>query len=176
MKQFTLLFTILVAGMSVLQSCKKDRDPDFLMSNQEFVTQASSSHMLEIDAGNLAANDATSDTVKRYGTFLAQSHTAAFDELETLATQKGLTILSEMNDLDQNNYDVLDNSNAEQFDRNFLYLMLLSHQDTYSLYYNASRPNGVPDPQLRAWAAQKLESIEEHFDEAQELYGASSTQ
>lgn len=176
MKKLILVLSMLVAGMSILQSCKKDREPDFVMSNQEFVTQAASSHMLEMMAGNLAATDAQLDTVKNYGSFLAQSHAISLDQLETLIAQKDLTIPTQMNSIDQSNYNLLDDFSADEFDESFLQLMLLSHQNSYALYHAAAQYNGVPDPQLRAWAAQKLASIEMHFEEAEELYNTVRVQ
>ena len=61
-----LLFTALLASV-VITSCTKDDNQSFRMDNQQFVTEASSSNMLEIAAGNLAMQKSTNTNVLRTG-------------------------------------------------------------------------------------------------------------
>ncbi|PPL03085.1 DUF4142 domain-containing protein [Parapedobacter indicus] len=55
------------------------------------------------------------------------------------------------------------------FDQDFARKMVLSHEEAVSLFERASGPDGVPDDDLREWAATKLPTLRTHLDDAHEL-------
>jgi putative membrane protein len=171
MKQLSFLFTILIGSMCVLQSCSKDDDEEeFTMSNESFVTQASSSNNLEVKAGQLALTNGQLDTVKKFAQHMVVEHTAAQAELSALASTKGLTATQGLLSHHQSNLNLLAQFNASVFDKRFAELMVVSHQEAVALFSQAAQPNGVPDPELRAWAAAKLPSLQKHLEESNNLY------
>jgi putative membrane protein len=169
MKKTALLIMVLLGTTILTQSCKKNNDVNYSMSNQDFVTQASSSNMFEIAAGNLAINKSTNTNVKAFGTHMTTDHGKAATEMATLANQKGLTVPTVMLPKEQNNYNALAALSGTAFDRQFAQIMINSHQETITLFASAASDIGVPDADLRAFAAGKLPTLKEHLSDAQTL-------
>ena len=162
---------MLVGSMCVFQSCNNDDDDDYAMSNQDFVVQASSSNRFEIMAGEVAVTKGQSDTVTMYGQHMVTDHTAAQAELAMLASTKGIGLPEGLLTHHASNLNTLENNTSQElFDRRFAEFMVLSHQEAVNLFSLASRPNGVPDPEIRAWAASKLPALQMHLEHAVELY------
>jgi putative membrane protein len=170
MRKFNVLFTVLVGSMCVFQSCNKDDDENYAMSDQEFVIQAASSNRLEISAGELAINRGQMDTVKAYGQRMIAEHTMAQNELVNIAAAQSIPVPDGYLSHHANNLNVLGQFTGTQFDIKFAELMVISHQEAVIVFRRAAQPDGVPDPELRNWAASKLPSLEKHLMAAEALY------
>jgi putative membrane protein len=167
MKKLTSLILVVLGTAIIVQSCKKDHHYD--MNNQDFVTQASSSNMFEIAAGNLAVQKSSNANVKAFGNHMISDHGQTATEMTTLANQKGWTIPTAMAAKEQANYNALATLSGTVFDKQFATMMVTSHQETVALFENAASDNGVPDDDLRAFASGKLPTLREHLEEAQTL-------
>jgi len=166
----TLIIIIAVLGTAVfMQSCTKDSSTNYMMTNQDFITQASSSNMFEIAAGNLAINNSANANVKAFGNHMISDHSQAAAEMATLVSKKGLTIPTAMSAKDQNNYNMLAALTGTAFDKQFAMIMVTSHQQTIALFQTAAGNTGVPDGDIRAFASGKLPTLKEHLAEAQTL-------
>lgn len=126
------------------------------MTNQEFVTQASSSNSFEVMSGQLATTKGQNPVVIAFGQHMVMDHTAAAQELAPLAQRKGRTLSQNLLKRHQDNYNMLTPLTGAAFDKEFARLMVVSHEEAVSLFRSASSSNGVPDAELRAWAAAKL--------------------
>ena len=163
----------LILSVSMLTlSCKKDRDSDFKISNQEFVTQASNSNSFEVAAGALAQTKGTNAAVKLYGQHMVTDHTAAGMELKTLADRKNWTVPTGLSPVHQQNLLILSSASNAEFDARFAQLMVQSHQEAVSLFETASADRGVPDVELRSLASAKLPTLKAHLQEALTLQTA----
>jgi putative membrane protein len=155
---------------SLIVSCDKDKDDDnHTMANQDFVTQASSSNMFEVAAGNLALNKSGNMDVKAFGNHMVTDHGKAGTEMAALATKKGWTIPNALLKKEQANLDSLSGLTGTAFDQKFAAMMVVSHQQTIDLVERASSNNGVPDADLRGFASGKLPTLKEHLQDAQQL-------
>ena len=167
----TILMTMALLGTAIcIQSCKKDNNNNnYQMGNQDFVTQASSSNMFEIAAGNLAIQNSTNANVKAFGTHMTTDHGQAATEMATLASKKGWTVPSAMSAKEQTNYNTLAALSGTAFDKQFAQIMVTSHQQTIALFQTAASDSGVPDGDLRGFAAGKLPTLKAHLADAQTL-------
>jgi putative membrane protein len=156
----------LIIGI-VLSSCKKDRD-DYTMSNQEFVTQASSGNNFEIAAGALAQSKGSNSAVIHFGEHMVTDHGAAAAEMKVLADQKGWTVMpaNQMEVKHQQNLAILAAASGTDFDKKFAQIMVDSHQETVALFENGAMEGGVPDGDLRNMAAAKLPTLRTHLQDA----------
>lgn len=157
----------LLGGVMTFSSCKKDHH--YSMTNQDFVTKASSGNMFEVAAGNLAQQNSTNADVKAFGTRMVSDHGKAGTDLATLASKKGWTIPTSLLASDQANLDTLTSLNGTSFDKKFAAIMVNSHIKTIDLFQMASSDSGVPDADLRSFAAGKLPTLREHLQLAQQL-------
>lgn len=157
----------LVLSVSMLTiSCKKDRDNDYKMSNQEFVSQASGSNNFEIAAGALAQTKGTNAAVKLYGEHMVTDHTRVGIELKTLADRKNWSLQTSLTAVHQQNLLMLTAAGTAEFDMIFAQLMVQSHQEAVSLFETAAADRGVPDVELRSLAVAKLPTLKAHLQEA----------
>ena len=174
MKKLRVLYTVLVASMCVVQSCKKDDPEVFQMGNQEFITYASSSNNLEIEAGELSKTRGQSDTIKSFGVQTVADHTAAETRLANLAARKGFGVPQNFLSHHAGNLNILSQVTLSSFDRRFAELMVLTDQELVNLFRLASQPDGVPDAEIRSWAASELPALEVDLSKSQAMYVLTS--
>jgi putative membrane protein len=150
-------------------SCKKDNHNNYMMDDQDFVTQASSGNMFEIAAGNLAVNTSTDADVKAFGNHMITDHGQTAIEMSALANSKGWTIPSSMSQKHQNDLSTLASLSGTAFNKQFAAMMVTSHQETIDLFERAAGNTGVRDAELRGFASGKLPHLKEHLQGAQQL-------
>lgn len=160
---------LMLLGAALATGCSKDDDEYYTISNQEFVTQASSSNMFEIAAGTMAVQKSTNADVKAFGQHMMTDHGTAATEMANLANQKGWTIPSSMLQKHQANLNTLSGLSGAAFDKQFADMMVMSHQETITLFDMADNDNGVPDADLRSFASGKLPTLKHHLEEATQL-------
>lgn len=171
MKNLSVLFTVLLGSMCVFQSCRKDDDGEnFRISNQDFISQASSNNNLEITAGEMASTRGQTDTIKAFGERMIVDYTANEAELSALASGKGLSAGLGFLNHHAGNLNILSQIGPLQFDKRFAELMVISQQEAINLFRLASEPNGMPDPEIRNWASGKLPEMILDLQEAEALY------
>lgn len=169
MKKSVLLLLVLLGGAVVVSSCHKDKNNHFMMSNQDFVTQASSGNSFEVAAGTLAVNKGVNDSVKMYGQHMVTDHGKAAIEMAALASKKGWTIPDSLLQKDKKNLDSLSLLTGAAFDKKFATMMVTSHVQTMNLFQSAASSTGVPDEDLRNFAAGKLPTLRTHLGDAQAM-------
>jgi putative membrane protein len=171
MKKLNFLIIALLGSalMFNLTSCSSDDDTNFTMTNQDFVTRASSSNMFEIEAGTLAVNKGANDAVKAFGQHMITDHGKTATEMTALVHDKNWTLPQAMLQEHQDKYNALSALSGAAFDKQFATMMVTSHQQTIMLFEQASSDTGVPDADLRAFAAGKLPTLRAHLEEAQAL-------
>lgn len=167
MKNSIVLMMVVLGTAMFNQSCKDD--DDYQMSNQDFVTQASSANMFEIAAGSLALSKSTNTEVQAFGSHMVTDHGQAATEMAALAARKSWTIPSAMSAKEQNNYNALAALSGAEFDKQFAMMMVTSHKETIELFDDADDDDGVPDADLRAFAGGKLPTLKHHLTEAESL-------
>src|ERR1700712_219420 len=155
MRKSIFLFFVLLGSAGLISSCHKDNNNNnnYMIANQDFVTQASSGNSFEVAAGNLAVNHGLNDSVKMFGNHMITDHGKTATEMASLASSKGWTIPAALIQKDQKNLDTLTSLNGTAFDKKFADMMVVSHQQTIALFERAASSSGVPDGDLRNFAA-----------------------
>lgn len=169
MKKWCILLTVILSS-TLLHSCKKDKIEEFRMDPQTFVTQASSSNNLTIQAGTSATQKGVSQLVIDYGNSAITSHTEADAELTSLAATKGVTISNTLISVHQSNLNILNQFSGDTFDQAFAELMELNTQETVSLYEAAA--TSLDDPDLRQYAANRIPALRANLQEVRALRAA----
>ena len=169
-KKIWLIFTLIGLTVSIV-SCKDD-DDDYAMSNQEFVTKASSSNNFDVAAGGLAVTKGNSAVVTQYGQHMVADHGAAGMEMKNLASEKSWAISDQLQPKEQALIGVLTPLSGNAFDKEFARIMVDSHMDAVALFEKASASMGVPDQDLRNFASAKLPTLKAHLQKAIELKAA----
>lgn len=146
-------------GMSGAMNSK---DRDFLMD-------AAIGGLMEVELGQLAAQKGASDAVKQFGQRMVDDHSKANTELMTLATSKGLTLPTAIDDKHRERVTKLSAMSGADFDRAYSKMMLKDHEKDVSEFEKQSMK--ATDPDVKAFASKTLPTLQEHLTLVRALPG-----
>jgi putative membrane protein len=159
-----ILGAVVVLGMAVA--------PVFA-ADETFVTKAASGGMAEVELGRLAVDKASSDAVKKFGQRMVDDHSKANDELKALAQSKNVTLPAEIGPQDKALRDRLAKLSGAAFDQAYMKAMVSDHVQDVNEFRVESKSG--KDPEVKAWAAKTLPTLEDHLKQAREASGAVGT-
>ena len=123
--------------------------------------QAAQTGMLEVQLGRLAVQRGSSTAVKQYGQEMVAEHTKVNQELMQLAMQKGVEVPKQMSRQNKALTDRLSGLSGTSFDKAYKQAMIDSHNQAIALFQAQSQQG--QNPQLKAWATQKLPNLQAHL-------------
>ena len=143
------------------------------VSDTLFVKHAAKGGLAEVELGQLAADHASSEEVKKFGQRMVTDHGKANDELKSLAQQKNITLPTEIDAADKALHDRLSKLSGAAFDRAYMQHMLADHRKDVNEFKHESTAG--KDPDVKAWASKTLPTLEEHLKQAQDTTKAVGT-
>jgi putative membrane protein len=126
-----------------------------------FIRTAAMDGMAEVEHGRLAAQNAMHDEVKQFGQRMVDDHGKAGDELKGLASQKNVTLPTELDAKHKAMQDKLAKMKGPAFDRAYMTQMITAHQQAVALFQKEA--GAGKDPEAKAWAAKTLPTLQEHL-------------
>jgi putative membrane protein len=138
------------------------RNPD-----QPWVIAAARDGIAEVEIGRLASEKASTDQVKEFAKKMVDDHGKANDELKSIASTKNITVPTDADAKHKATIDRLSKLSGEAFDRAFAQVMLSNHKKAVSAFRTESKSGN--DPELKAFAAKTLPTLEGHLKEAEDL-------
>ena len=127
---------------------------------QEFVKHAAQGGTAEVALGKMAADKAADPDVKQFAQRMVDDHSKANDEITNLATSKGIQAPTNPAAKEQALMDRLGKLSGPEFDKAYMQAMVTDHDHDVSEFQKYSRSGS--DPELKAWAAKTLPTLEEH--------------
>jgi putative membrane protein len=150
-----------------------ETSPNSLSSkDRTFVMQAGQLSMMEVELGRLAVQRGSSPGVKQYGQEMVEDHTRANQELMQLAMQKKVELPTEMSTQNTALIDRLSGLSGKSFDAAYKQAMIDSHKQAIALFQAQSQQG--QDPQLKAWATQKLPNLQAHLEMVNQMLADTS--
>jgi len=147
--------------------------PNSLSSrDRTFVMQAGQLSMMEVELGRLAVKRGSSAGVKQYGQEMVEDHTRANQELMQLAMQKKVELPTEMSTQNTALIDRLSGLSGKSFDTAYKQAMIDSHNQAIALFQAQSQQG--QDPELKAWATQKLPNLQAHLEMVNQMLADTS--
>ena len=146
------------AGMANMSS----QDRDFLMD-------AAMGGLMEVELGRIAAQKGMSDSVKQFGQRMVDDHSKANEELTSLASSKGITLPTALDEKHQKDVTKLSALSGAEFDRAYSKLMLSDHNKDVKEFEKQSTKGA--DAELKAFASKTLPTLQEHLQMARALEG-----
>jgi putative membrane protein len=138
----------------------------------DFVQNAAQTDMLEIQAGQLASDKGQSPEVKKFAGMLVKDHEAASKQLQQIAQNKDVQIPQTLSPDKQQSLQKLQGMSGAEFDKAFSQEMVNGHEKAVQMYEQAAQ--SAQDPEIRAFAEEKLPTLREHLKLAQSLPGADN--
>jgi len=140
--------------------------------DRKFVLAAAGSGMFEVQAAQLASTKATDPALKSFASMLVDHHTAANNELTKLANAKGVELPAAPPRSMRQDIEKLGKKSGSDFDRDFVRdVGVKAHEKDVKLFEKASKD--LKDPELKAFAAKTLPTLQQHLAQAQKMAQAT---
>ena len=134
--------------------------------DKEFVSKAGMGGMAEVQMGNLALQKAASADVKAFGQRMVTDHSKANEELQQLATAKGLALPTELGGEHKAALDHLSSLSGAAFDKAYMDHMVEDHEKDVAEFEKAS--NSAQDSDVKGWAGKTLPTLQQHLQLAKD--------
>jgi putative membrane protein len=144
-----------------------------LAPDEAFVMKAAKGGMAEVELGKLATEKAVSPDVKKFGQRMVDDHGKANDELKALAQTKNITLPTDLDPKDKALRDRLIKLSGQAFDHAYMQAMVADHVKDVNEFKMEAK--AAKDPDVKAWAAKTLPTLEDHLKMARETNGAVAT-
>ena len=132
-----------------------------------FMKTAGMDGMAEVEHGKLAAQNAASNEVKQFGQRMVDDHGKANDELKSLASQKNVTLATELDAKHKAMQAKLSKLNDAAFDSTYMAHMVTAHKEAVALFQREAKAG--KDAETKAFAAKTLPALQEHLKMAQDI-------
>lgn len=137
------------------------------LSAQDFVNQAASGGMLEVQSSKVALSQLRDPSVQNFAQMMVDDHQKANDELKQIAQKKGLSVPSDLQGQQRQMLDQLQGLPAGQLGAQFAQIQVQAHHKTIELFQRAVRD--LQDPDLKEFAQKTLPTLQKHLDQAKQL-------
>jgi putative membrane protein len=135
-------------------------------SDKDFMMKAAIGGIDEVMLGQMASGKATKPDVKAFADRMVTDHSKANDELKQLATTKGVTLPTDIDADHKAANDKVMANNGAAFDKAYMDDMVEDHKKDVAEFEKASKE--AQDPDLKAWAAKTLPTLQDHLKMAQD--------
>jgi putative membrane protein len=142
-------------------------------SDRTFIMKAAQGGMAEVELGQLASQNGSSDEVKKFGQRMVDDHTKANDQLKQLAQSKGVPVPTDLSAKDKATKDRLSKMNGAEFDRAYMKDMVQDHTKDVAEFRKES--TSAKDPDVKSFASQTLPTLEDHLKEAKGITPAGAS-
>jgi putative membrane protein len=136
-------------------------------SEASFVTEAAGGNLAEIKLGELAAQKGTDPKVKDFGNQMVNDHTKANNDLKPIANAGGVQWPDSPPQDAQATYEKLSKLSGDQFDRQFMAVMVKDHQKVAHLYEQTL--GKTTDKQLKTYIRNTLPTVRNHLQHAESI-------
>ncbi len=134
--------------------------------DREFLTTAIQAGLAEVQLARLALETARDEQVRGFAERMVEAHTAANQQLVSLAETAGMTPPTEMDQQHQTLHEQLSQLSGEEFDRRYMQGQVQDHQMAVELFSTeATQPSGPVDQLVE----QLLPTLREHLEMAQQI-------
>ena len=130
-----------------------------------FAMKVAQANMAEVELGKLALQKAKSDDVKKFAQMMVDDHSKALDELKSTAATKKITLPTAIDAEHKKLSDRLSKLSGAGFDREYMQAMVDGHRKVAADVRKESQSGA--DPDLKAWAAKTLPTVEAHLKQAE---------
>jgi len=141
-------------------------------NEKQLLQQVADANKAEIEMGQLAQSNGSSDKVKQLGQKLVDDHTQNNQQLQQIAQQKGVQLQDEEKSPEQSTKAKFENMKGAQFDKAFLQHERDDHAKL--LQQLQQQQDQVQDPDVKSFISQTITAVQQHLQETQGSKAASA--
>ena len=125
---------VLIGGATHAAADNKDKDASVSTADKDFMMEAACGGMAEVALGELAQQKGQSDAVKQFGRHMMDDHSKANNELQQLATRKGVVVPAALKPKYQKVIDSLSKLSGAAFDKEYMREMIKDHENDVAAF------------------------------------------
>lgn len=133
-------------------------------TDRQFIMEAASGGMLEVEAGRLAEQNGRNQRVKAFAAMMVRDHSAANEQLRAIASARNIMLPDTMMEKHRKHLDMITKSQGAAFDKNYMDHMVMAHNEDINKFQVAS--NNAQDTAVRGFATRSLPILRMHKDSA----------
>jgi len=163
MARFVVFLSTALAGLLSPQfATAQDKSAD-----NQFLINAISHSTWEVKASELAAKQASNQTVKDFANRMVKDHTDLNKEMLKQAKGANVAVVTGLEKDQRDRYDRLSKLKGDDFDREYLSWMVESHEKMIN-FFDSEAKDGKLDA-LRDFAKNHSADLKKHLEEAKKL-------
>jgi putative membrane protein len=160
-------FTSSVYAQSLGEKTGVNSALDITPKTEDFIKEAATSDMLEIEAAKVAQQKGNADE-KKFADQMIAGHTKTSTELRDLVpTDMKSAMPTALDESSQKKLDKLKDTPPEDFASEYDPMQVSAHKDAVSLFERYAQ--GGEDPKLKDWAGKTLPALQHHLQMAQQM-------
>ena len=134
---------------------------------EDFIKEAATSDMLEIEAAKIAQQKGDADE-KKFAEQMITDHTKTSTELKQMVPpEMSSAIPASLDDSSQKKLDKLRNAKADDFASDYDPMQVSAHKDAVSLFERYAQ--GGENAKLKDWAGKTLPALQHHLQMAEQM-------
>jgi len=173
---FTAAMTLAVGAQTGTQSgqypeqssgTKTRQSAGTASADAQFVKKAAAGGRAEVELGQLAVKNGSSEQVKQFGQRMIDDHGKANEQLKQLASQVHVKLPSEPGQQDRATKERLEKISGAQFDQAYMSEMVTDHKKDVAEFERESK--SAKNPAVKDLAQQTLPVLREHLKQAEQI-------
>ncbi|MCW3097817.1 MAG: outer membrane protein [Chthonomonadaceae bacterium] len=171
-KQLTMAHVLLAAGALALigggaqaqgktSSSSAQKTGTVPAADKKFAMAAAQGGLTEVQLGEIATKQGSSDAVKQFGQKMVDDHGKANDDLKSVASNKGLALPTEPNASQKATIARLSKLHGAAFDSAYIKDMKADHKKDIADFKKESTSG--QDSDIKAFATRTLPVVESHY-------------
>jgi len=128
-----------------------------------FINKAASGGMLEVELGNLSAQNGASPRVKQFGQMMVKEHAEVNSNLKNIADQFKVALPDSMLPEHAHHKMELSKTRGKAFDKAYMKMMVEDHRADIAEFEKAAKSNSA---MIKNFALQTLPLLQKHLDSA----------
>ncbi len=132
----------------------------------EFLVEMADARMMDGREGEVARDRGVHADVKAYGEVMVRDQAMLLAEIQALAASEGIFLPDRISNAKASGLASLMGKTGEDVDSTFISMICIDHERDVKEFREATE---LADPEVRAFAARRLEMIEQHLAEAKAI-------
>lgn len=145
---------------------KKDVNSAFL-NDADFVVQAFNSGLTEVDAGNIAKENALDQGAKDLGKAAVDDFSKMNENIKILSAKKNITLPADEGEKSKKEVEKISEKTGNIFDRAYVEMMIENHVKEIRHFEEAEKE--ASDPDIKSFASETLPMLRKQLASSEEL-------
>ena len=140
--------------------------------DSKFYHAAAEAGIAEVDAGQLAQQKSSDDRIKSFGAMMVKDHSAANEQLKSLAASKNVTLPEHTSAMQMAAKAKLDVLSGQTFDKAYIKNQIQAHKDTLAALRQEIASG--QDPDAKAFAQKIMPTVQSHLKAINDIAAAEA--